>query len=111
LIVGQLADHLSDPAARDAARSYCSDPSSIREPLLRSRAIQPCLESELLSVDALRTLSEDAHWAVRARLARALTSRAGAHLKSSSAAGLLQRLSEDEHPTVRRAARGDADPV
>lgn len=103
----QLVNHPADEQARRAAAIVCSQAASIDEPLLRSRAVAACWVEGLLSEASLEPLSEDAHWAVRARLARALNTRVDAHLNSSTVSKILRRLSEDPHPTVRRAARGD----
>lgn len=103
----QLAANPLDPQARRAAAIVCNQATSIVEPLLRSRAAAACWVEGLLPEASLEPLSEDAHWAVRARLARALHTRADVHLSSSTVSKILRRLSEDPHPTVRRAARGD----
>jgi hypothetical protein len=103
----QLAAAPADPQARRAAAAVCNEVLSIDEPLLRSRAAAACWVEGLLPEASLEPLSEDAHWAVRARLARALNTRTDVHLSSSTVSNILRRLSEDPHPTVRRAACGD----
>lgn len=103
----QLAADPDDSQSRLAAAVVCNEVTSIDEPLLRSRAAAACWVEGLLPEASLEPLSEDAHWAVRARLARALNTRTDVHLSSSTVSNILRRLSEDPHPTVRRAARGD----
>lgn len=86
------------------ARSICRTPQQLSPAPLRQRATEACSAVGWLDSLAVRSLSEDVHWAVRAQLALSLR----AHPEIPDSAPVLRKLSGDAHPTVRRAASGMA---
>ncbi len=87
------ADRL-DPGVAARVRELLS----ASEEFTRSRAARLAVVHSLVDEAGLERLGEDPSWVVRARLAAALRERKGA-------SSVLETLSKDPHPTVRRAAR------
>lgn len=82
--------------------SLCAAALAEPDALVRSRAFASCVRAGVPDAQWLESATRDPAWAARARLAEALSSLAAF---DPAALEALRRLADDDHTTVRLAAR------